>query len=153
MPQQAPTETAFPADQPLPPWAEADVTFRKLSTPQQRAIVHIVSPLYQHLVLQPQDPVERSCGVSVIHLIWSELLKQCELASLSYSASDYSETRRGRQFNELFGLLKAKCELSSLLVRLRQHPLKPSTSAEPVFSAVFPLDPTNLSTLALDRQR
>ena len=82
MPKQAPEKAAVPSVGPLPPWAEHDVTFEKLSDHQQHEVRQIVSPLYQRLVLQPHDPLERSCGVSVIHLIWSELLKQCELASL-----------------------------------------------------------------------
>ena len=118
-------------DNPLPLWAERDVTFKKLSPAQQRDVRQIVCPLYQRFVLQPQDPLERSCGISVIHLIWSELLKQCSLASLSFARDDYSETPRGRQFNELLQLLNAKCQLSTLLIRLRQHPLEPSPCPNP----------------------
>ena len=128
----------------LPLWAERDVTFKKLSPDQQRHVRQIVCPLYKQFVLDPQDPLERSCGVSVIHLIWSELLKQCSLASLSYTRENYSETPRGQQFDELFRLLNAKYQLSTLLIRLRQHPLKPSTPPDlapspfPIEAAILP---------------
>ena len=129
--------TTTPNDPPLPLWAERDVAFKKLSPDQQQTLRQIVCPLYQQFVLQPHDPLERSCGISVIHLIWSELLKQCALASLDYSRDDYSETRRGQQFAELFQLLNAKCQLSTLLIQLRRHPLK-----QPAYTplAMFPFD-------------
>lgn len=145
MPKQSHTQTTAPDENPLPLWAERDVAFKKLSPTQQAELRQIVCPLYQRFVLDPHDPLERSCGVSIIHLIWSELLKQCELASLSYSNPDYSETRRGQHFSELFALLNAKCQLSSLLILLRQHPLTPLTSSEPN-SALFPLDAALLTT-------
>ncbi len=123
---------------PLPLWAERDVTFKKLSPDQQHSIRQIVAPLYQQLVVQPHDPLERSSGISVIHLVWSELLKQCALAPLSYFCDDYSETRRGQQFPELFRLLNAKYQLSTLLIQLRRYPLEQAAcpQADP---AMFPL--------------
>jgi hypothetical protein len=134
-----PTTTCDEA--PLPLWAERDVAFKKLSPDQQHSLRQIVGPLYQQFVVEPHDPLERSCGISVIHLIWSELLKQCALASLNYSRDDYSETRRGQQFTELFQLLNAKCQLSTLLIQLRRHPLE--RTANP---AMFPFDSALLPT-------
>jgi hypothetical protein len=43
------------------------------------AIMEIVNPAYQELVLEAAAALARSAGTTLVHLLWLELLQQLEL--------------------------------------------------------------------------
>jgi hypothetical protein len=62
------------------------VEFHRLPRPVQQALVEIVEPLYEQLVLAAQDGLERSTGLTLVHLLWLEILGQRDIG-LEYGAT------------------------------------------------------------------
>ncbi|NLS96770.1 MAG: hypothetical protein GXX96_31940 [Planctomycetaceae bacterium] len=124
----------------LPPWLQNDYFFNHLPEQHQQAIRQIIRPLYQRFVLQPTDHLESATGSSVIFLLWTELIKQAEIAVGPYSHSyDGSIEQLSRRIlmNDLFLILGPKSQMSALLIRLRQ--LKPDPQdADPPSCFPFP---------------
>ena len=131
MPQQPTTpETAAP----LPPWLQNDFFFHNLPEPHQQAIRDIIQPLYDRLVLQPNEPLERATGTSLVYLLWTELLKQAEIASTPFGDGPSDRLVRRMLMDDLFLILGPKSQIASLLVRLKQLRTEPD---EPHFP--FPI--------------
>jgi hypothetical protein len=64
---------------PRPLWIPPEVRFDELSPALQRGIKEIVDPAYDQLVLQAQTAIERSSGLTYVHLLWVELVEQIDL--------------------------------------------------------------------------
>ena len=134
MPRHAATQQTCPEPDTLPPWIQNDFFFKNLPKQHQQAIREIVQPLYERFVLRPTDHLERATGSSVIYLLWTELLKQAEIATSP--CCDGSVLRRRMLMDDLFLILGPKSQMSALLVRLRQTKSDPQHD-EPPFP--FPL--------------
>ena len=128
----------------IPPWLQEDSFFQSLPEQHQQAIRSTIHPLYERFVLRPIDHVEASTGSSVIYLLWSELLKQAEIASTPFDDEAVDHLRRRMLMDDLFLILGPKSQLSSLLVRLRHTKPGPEQDESPL---PFPL-PT--ATLPVD---
>ena len=66
-----------PPHGPRPPWLEfdqVDLTF--LPAEAYRMIGLIIEPAWRDLVLRARGPVERAVGLSMVHLLWLEILIQ-----------------------------------------------------------------------------
>ena len=104
----------------LPPWVHTDCFFKKLPKHHRQAILEVIQPLYERFVLHPADHVERSTGSSVIFLLWTELLKQAEIATAPYDGDSVHALRRRMLMDDLFLIIGPKSRMSALLVRIRQ---------------------------------
>jgi hypothetical protein len=112
----------------LPPWLRDDPFYQSLPEQHQQAIGSIIQPLYERFVLRPADHLERSTGSSVIYLLWSELLKQAEIANTPFD----DHLVRRMLMDDLFLILGPKSQMSSLLVRLRQATSEPQHDEPPL---------------------
>jgi hypothetical protein len=65
---------------PRPYWIPPGVDFDRLPEQLRAAILGIINPAYQELVLRAQDGQEKAAGVTVVSLLWLEILGQIELA-------------------------------------------------------------------------
>jgi hypothetical protein len=117
----APDAETLPAIPP-PRWVPPGVDFNMFSSEVQIAIVEIINPLYERLVLQTDDSLEKSTGLTVVYLLWMEILNQYELgkqympdAFLREAASPYGDT-----FARQLQLVDAKTKTSYILLRLRE---------------------------------
>jgi hypothetical protein len=64
---------------PRPLWIPPGLKFDALAPALQGAIKDIVDPAYDELVLQAQTALERSSGLTYVHLLWLELVEQIDL--------------------------------------------------------------------------
>jgi hypothetical protein len=64
---------------PRPLWIPPGLDFEALAPALQRGICEVVSPAYDELVLQAQTAIERSSGLTYVHLLWLELVEQIDL--------------------------------------------------------------------------
>ncbi len=119
------------ADPLLPPWIQNDFFFKTLPEQHQKAIHSIILPLYERFVLQPTDHVERATGSSVIYLLWTELLKQAEIAAAPFDDDSVGLLHRRMLMDDLFLILGPKSRMSALLVRLRQVKSEPQPDEHP----------------------
>ncbi len=126
----------------LPPWLQNDAFYQNLPEQHQQAIRSIIQPLYERFVLRPTDHLERSTGSSVIYLLWSELLKQAEIANTPFDDEGIDHLHRRMLMDDLFLILGPKSQMSSLLVRLRQATSEPQHDEPPL---PFPLPAATLT--------
>jgi hypothetical protein len=73
---------AHPAPDPpgnRPFWIPTNVQFDSLPQALQAAIIEIVNPAYQELVLEAPSPLEKAAGLSLVHLLWLEIVEQYDL--------------------------------------------------------------------------
>lgn len=86
------------------------------------AILAIVNPTYEELVLKATDGLERSTGMSVTYLLWLEVLTQLELTTkLSKPDSTFQMTRdQHEQIGRHLRLVNAKVKASSFIQRVKE---------------------------------
>lgn len=72
-----------PADQPY--WVPAGDEYDHLPNDLKQAVVQVINPVYEQLVLQAAPGLAQSTGLTIVHLMWLETLEQLELARLGYA--------------------------------------------------------------------
>jgi hypothetical protein len=75
------TETALearrgPGDITTPPWAPAGSDLSHVPDEIRLAVAELIQPFYEEHVGASDDPIERSLGMTVAHLLWLEILEQ-----------------------------------------------------------------------------
>src|SRR5689334_15759410 len=68
---------------PFPPWLPVGLKFDALPQPLKHAVTNIINPAYRELVTEAPTALERTVGLSYMHLIWLELLDQFNLGILT----------------------------------------------------------------------
>jgi hypothetical protein len=74
----APDETEAPPEV-RPLWIPPGVKFETLSKTLQLALRELITPAYRELVLEVAGALEKSTGLTYVHLMWLELLQQIGL--------------------------------------------------------------------------
>ena len=138
--EKCPQLNADPIPAPLAHWIQNDVVYQQLSHAQQLAVVETLNPVYHRLVLQARDQFEQTSAISVVFLLWNELLKQCQIGSTAIEPTSLRETVREKYVRQLFETLGVKYKMSGLLLRLRQERHKDENSANsPPLVPDFPI--------------
>ena len=97
----------------------------------QSAITGIINPAYQELVLSASPGLEQATGMTIVHLVWLELLDQIELGR-DFAASLQSPSATMQQHSEeheqciarLLRTVGAKAKQSLVLFRLQEFKVK-----------------------------
>ena len=55
-------------------WTPPGVDIDSFPPEVQTAIIEIVNPIYEQLVLQARDSLEKSTGMTAVYLLWLEIL-------------------------------------------------------------------------------
>lgn len=64
-----------------PYWIPDGIAFQAPPQALQLATTEIVNPVYQELILEAGDALERSAAATLVHLLWLEFLQQVELGN------------------------------------------------------------------------
>lgn len=97
------------------------VNFEVLPEEVQVAITAVVNPAYRELVLEAGDALQRSAGVTTVHLLWLEILDQVELAkNLPSSPNSETAEEHGKRIDRHLRIVGAKSKASQFLLRLRE---------------------------------
>lgn len=124
-------------------WTPPGVDINSFPAEVQTAIIEIVNPIYEQLVLQARDSLEKSTGMTAVYLLWMEILNLHQLGQeylpdpFLRSAGAFQDT-----FSRQLQLVDAKAKTSYILVRLRElsQKLVPPTNPVPILPSVpFPL--------------
>jgi hypothetical protein len=94
-----------------------------LPRPLQAALVELIGPLYEELVLAAPDALERSTGLTLTHLLWLEILEQYDLGrdySVVSGVLGTASPDRGPMIDQHLRLLEAKLRASHFLVQARE---------------------------------
>jgi hypothetical protein len=97
------------------------VDFASLPQEVRAAATEIVDPLYEQLVVGVPDALEKSTGLTVVHLVWQEILDQQKLGK-GYQDDPLLESLGNREeiLARHLQLIDAKVKASYVLVRLRE---------------------------------
>ena len=116
------TSEAPGVDVPRPYWIPGGVDFDSLSAELRAAIMGVVNPAYQSLVLEAPAGLEQSTGLTIVHLLWLEVLDQIELGQgfeIGEDDPDASE-KRIAIIARYLRKVGAKTKASNFLLRLHE---------------------------------
>jgi hypothetical protein len=92
----------------------------ELPTELRAVIEGVLTPAYKDLVLGARPGVEQGAGLTVVGMLWLELLEYFELGRSSFSEdSDDGPDRKEKSIARLLRLAGAKLKASDVLLRLR----------------------------------
>jgi len=129
------------ADPPRPFFVPAGLQFDELPKELQAAVVAIINPAYRQLVLEASDGLERSGGVTVVHLLWLEVLDQLELAKgLESAPHPEASEERAKQIDRHLRLIGAKSKASHFLLRLKEFRRKWTGGLTPLAPLADPFE-------------
>jgi len=106
-------------DRPRPYWWPADLDFESLPDDFRLAVVEFLVPLYNSLVLEVSDPLERATGATIVSLTGVELREQFEMGRLAPDFSQPVSTRYKETLNRLLRVVEAKQQVLNFLRRFR----------------------------------
>lgn len=130
------------ADPSRPFFVPGGVDFEKLPEELQAAIRGVIDPAYRRLVLGARDGLEKSVGVTVVHLLWLELLDQFDLADdLDGMLRPAVSEERRRSIERHLRVVGAKTKASQFLLRLHEFRRKWGLGFEPPGSSPESTDP------------
>ena len=132
LPTPAPPNLAAPctskaADTSLSPyWVPEGVVYDELPSTLRLAIRDVIEPTYRELVKTARPGLAMSTGLTIVHLLWLEILDQIALDipnqvvdSDFLAALDTSATDRQRLIERHLRTVGAKLKASELLLRLQ----------------------------------
>ena len=107
-------------DAPRPFWIPEGVRFDSLPEELKVAISGVINPAYKELVLCASSGLEQSTGLTVVQLLWLEILEQIQIGKVVVENSDEQEDiqKREAMIARYLRLAGAKNKTSNLLIRL-----------------------------------
>ena len=63
-----------------PPWVPEDVGYDMLPEKVRAMIAEIIGPAYEQFVVRARDALEKTTGLTIVHLVWQEIVDQIDLA-------------------------------------------------------------------------
>ena len=106
-----------------PFWLPPGVILDELSVELQAAIFGVLTPAYEKLVVAARPGLEQSAGVTIVHLLWLEILQQTELGrDLTESGQEPDRLQNHEaSIARMLRLAGSKMEASDFLLRLHSH--------------------------------
>lgn len=85
----------------------------------QQGLQEIMEPAYRVLVQEATDALARSAGLTVVHILWLELLQQCRMAGIVTDLGPNNEVALHNHVNRVLRLATAKQHASAFLLKVR----------------------------------
>ena len=88
----------------------------------REAVAELIQPVYERLVLEVDDPLEKSLGVTVAHLLWLEVLQQFDMKReyVQFAAVLGLSENRGPMIEQHLRIIHSKVRVGYFLARLRE---------------------------------
>lgn len=104
-----------------PYWVPPGLDYDSIPQGLRAAFTEILQPAYFSLVVMPSESLERSTGLSVVHLLCHEMLEQFHLGQDTRIGEPEMQRSPERQesLRRLFQIIGKKHKMSDLLHRLR----------------------------------
>ena len=104
-----------------PLWVPQGVDIEVVPEEVRQALAEVVQPVYERMVLQTDDPLERSLGVTIAHLLWLEVLQQFDLKReyVQVSAVLGLSGNRSGLIEQHLRIIYSKVKVGEFLARLR----------------------------------
>jgi hypothetical protein len=137
-PQSAPPTEKEPVASPgpdVPYWIPNDDRWKKLPKQLRDTVLQILAPAYRRFVLEAPGELDRSIGLTLVHLTWLEICDQIKMADAS--ADPYSIEAILKNPDDLLErhlrLATIKCHTAELLLKVQtvQNALQRSAATLP----------------------
>ncbi len=121
-------------DSSRPYWIPTGVDFDRFPAELRTAIREIINPAYRELVEQARDGLEKSAGLTVIWLLWLEIVDHIQMAHTFTTARSIMQMSEEREqlITRHLRLAGSKIKASSFLLSLhafeQEHGLMPGCS-------------------------
>jgi hypothetical protein len=148
---QRPAESKTPPPSPpaTPHWLPPGVNLQEFDADFRRRAVETIQPAYEEIVAGAGSAMERSVGVTLVTILWLELLAQHRLAG-DFAASDLVhclQSELPKSHLEYLRLVNTKLRLEKHLLQLRADrrkaeeagPSTPVSAASPYLAAIAKL--------------
>jgi hypothetical protein len=106
-----------------PPWVPEGVGYDMIPEKVRAMIAEIIEPAYEQLVVRARDALEKTTGLTIVHLAWQEMVDQIDLArdydkigSILHIITPNREPLIERHLR----LVYAKFKAANFLMRLRE---------------------------------
>ncbi len=132
----------------IPHWIPDDYHWEKFPESIRQTVPRLLAPAYRRFVLDAPGELERSVGLTLVHLMWLELCGQIQMA-IATANPDSLDALLGDPEGMLerhLRLTTAKCQTAELLMKLRivENALQRSPGGEP---AALPPPDTALAAI------
>jgi hypothetical protein len=111
-----------PPDPGQPAWAPSRAEAEKIPAAVRQNLYDLILPMYQQLVLEVEDPLERSINATLVHLAWLETLDQHYLKRryMNIELILDIDAPRHEEMNRLLSVLNSKMRASVVMSRIRE---------------------------------
>ena len=113
-------------DEDIPYWIPEGPALEKWPEPIRRDVVNLLRPIYEDLVLDARNGLARSIGVSIVYMLWLEILEQLDVTR-KVRVHDPNHTdqfralgleQRVTTIDRYLHIVNAKFKATDLLLRL-----------------------------------
>jgi hypothetical protein len=117
----SPSPNGLAADDTLPPWLPVGDRWQNLPAAIRQAVPRVLVPAYRQFVLEAPDELQRSIGLTLVHLIWLEVCDQARLSEVVADPTCLAAVLNDpeKMIDRHLGLVAAKSQTSELLIKLR----------------------------------
>jgi hypothetical protein len=105
----------------IPPWLPVGNRWNELPEAVRDAVPRILVPAYREFVLDAPDELQRSVGLTLVHLLWLEVCDQMRLVEVVADPTSLATTLNdpNKMIDRHLNLVAAKGQTAELLVKLR----------------------------------
>jgi hypothetical protein len=110
----------------VPYWIPNEVDLGRFPAELRAAIAEVINPAYHELVERARDGLQKSAGLTVLWLMWLEILDHIQLGHSLGSSASMPETSKEREqlITRHLRLVGSKVKASSFLLRLHEFEQK-----------------------------
>ncbi|MBN1395019.1 MAG: hypothetical protein JW959_08345 [Pirellulales bacterium] len=110
-----------PADADAPHWLVDDGRWINMPENMQQTVARILVPAYRSFVLDADDELERSVGMTLVHLMWLEMAAQVELGKIVADPNSPEAILNNPEglIERHLRLTASKCQTAELLMKLK----------------------------------
>jgi len=110
-----------PVDPEMPYWVPRGTVWENMPAGVKQAVTQVLKPAYRRLVLDAPSDLERSVGLTLVHLMWLEVFNPVQLAEATADPHSLAAIQSSpeRMTDRYMQLATAKCQAAEALVKLR----------------------------------
>jgi hypothetical protein len=114
-------DVPVPCDPNLPHWLPTGDRWNELPEEIRQTVPRILTPAYRRFVIDAHGELERSIGLTLVHLMWLEVCDQIHLAIVTADPTSLDAILKDPEdmIDRHLNLVTAKCQTAELLVKLR----------------------------------
>ncbi|MEN6458961.1 MAG: hypothetical protein ABFC63_08515 [Thermoguttaceae bacterium] len=112
---------AAPCGEDVPHWLPADHRWQEMPAEVRNAVSGILAPAYRRFVIDAPGELERSIGLTLVHLMWIEICDQAKMVVIAADPQSLDAIlgRPDEMIERHLRLATVKCQTAELLLKLQ----------------------------------